>query len=136
VRARVPLYLNVFSFDDDELTTVRTEKAKDPNVTMLVTLKKSPAAGKHERQLIEARPADRGWSCCVQHAFRHRPIGDKADQPHQRFCRRGQGRRRRVDHWSASCEGTFVVAGHPGGSGYKVQNNTQSVFTDTDSARF
>ena len=35
-------------------------------------------------------------------------------------------------NWSSSGEGTFVVAGKAGGTGYKAQNNTQSVFTDPD----
>lgn len=35
-------------------------------------------------------------------------------------------------NWSTSGEGTFVVAGEPGGIGYKAQNNTQSIFTDQD----
>jgi hypothetical protein len=35
-------------------------------------------------------------------------------------------------NWSTSGEGTFVVAGQAGGTGYKAQNNTQSIFTDTD----
>ena len=40
-------------------------------------------------------------------------------------------------NWSTSGEGTFVVAGKPGGVGYKAQNNTQTIFTDTDAlARF
>ena len=44
-RARVSLYLNMFGFDDGELNTIPMEKAKDPNVTMPVTLDKSrPAA--------------------------------------------------------------------------------------------
>jgi hypothetical protein len=35
-------------------------------------------------------------------------------------------------NWSATGEGTFVVAGKAGGPGYKAQNNTQSIFTDPD----
>jgi len=35
-------------------------------------------------------------------------------------------------NWSKSGEGTFIVAGKAGGSGYKAQNNTQSIITDPD----
>lgn len=35
-------------------------------------------------------------------------------------------------NWSTSGEGTFVLAGHVGGPGYKAQNNTQSIITDRD----
>ena len=40
-------------------------------------------------------------------------------------------------NWSRAGEGTFVVKGHPGGPGYRAQNNTLAVFTDPDTiARF
>ena len=35
-------------------------------------------------------------------------------------------------NWSVSGEGTFVISGAPGGTGYKAQNNTQSIITDPD----
>lgn len=35
-------------------------------------------------------------------------------------------------HRSTSGEGTFIVKGRVGGSGYKAQNNTQTMFTDQD----
>ena len=36
-------------------------------------------------------------------------------------------------NWSASGEGTFVATGKPGGSVFKAQNNTQTIFTVPDS---
>jgi hypothetical protein len=53
-RARVSLYLNMFGFDDDELNNILMSKATDPNVTMLITLDKSQAGGKHEKMLLDA----------------------------------------------------------------------------------
>jgi hypothetical protein len=35
-------------------------------------------------------------------------------------------------NWSAAGEGTFVLKDQPGGTGYRAQNNTLSVFTDPD----
>jgi hypothetical protein len=35
-------------------------------------------------------------------------------------------------NWSVPGEGTFVVTGQAGDTGYKAQNNTQSIFTDPD----
>jgi PLD-like domain len=136
-RARVSLYLNMFGFDDDELNTILMEKAKDPNVTMLVTLDKSQAGGKHERQLIEL---DQSTEDGLAAFNTHFVIGQSAT--HQISHTKGFVADSKVGaegstNWSASGEGTFIVTGHPGGSGYKAQNNTQSVFTDTDTiARF
>jgi hypothetical protein len=50
-RTRVSLYLNMFGYDDDELNQILMDKVLDPNVTMLITLDKSQAGGKHEKML-------------------------------------------------------------------------------------
>src|SRR5271157_433104 len=50
----VSLYLNMFGYDDDELNDILMAKALDPQVTMLVTLDKSQAGGKHEKALLDA----------------------------------------------------------------------------------
>src|SRR6516225_2538028 len=53
-RVSVSLYLNMFGFDDDELNAILMKLALDPTVTMLVTLDKSQAGGKHEKALLDA----------------------------------------------------------------------------------
>jgi hypothetical protein len=53
-RVRLSLYLNMFGYDDDELNEILMAKVKDPNVTMLITLDKSQAGGKHEKMLLDA----------------------------------------------------------------------------------
>lgn len=104
---------------------------------MLVTLDKSQAGGKHERQLIEL---DQSTEDGLAAFNTHFVIGQSAT--HQISHTKGFIVDSKVGaegstNWSASGEGTFVVTAHPGGSGYKAQNNTQSVFTDTDTiARF
>jgi hypothetical protein len=136
-RARVSLYLNMFGYDDDELNKILMAKALDPNVTMLVTLDKSQAGGKHEKQLVDL---DASTQDGVAAFNTHFVIGQSAT--HQISHTKGFVADSKVGaegstNWSASGEGTFVVTGHPGGSGYKAQNNTQSVFTDPDTiARF
>ncbi|MEI9922923.1 MAG: hypothetical protein WDN50_04710 [Bradyrhizobium sp.] len=53
-RVSVSLYLNMFGFDDDELNEILKKIAVDPTITMLVTLDKSQAGGKHEKALLDA----------------------------------------------------------------------------------
>src|SRR5215468_11497969 len=53
-RASVSLYLNMFGFDDDELNDILMQQALDPSVTMLITLDKSQAGGKHEKALLDS----------------------------------------------------------------------------------
>jgi hypothetical protein len=135
-RTRVSLYLNMFGYDDDELNEILMQKALDPHVTMLVTLDKSQAGGKHEKALLEADQSGDGLAAFNTHFV----IGQSAT--HQISHTKGFVADSRVGaegsvNWSTGGEGTFVVTAHPGGPGYKAQNNTQSVFTDPDTiARF
>src|SRR6516164_903777 len=121
-RARVSLYLNMFGYDDDELNEILMAKTRDPNVTMLVTLDKSQAGGKHEKMLLDADK---------QHALAefntHFVIGQSAT--HQISHTKGFVADNKAGcegsvNWSASGEGTFIVNGKPGGPGFKAQNNT------------
>jgi hypothetical protein len=130
-RVRVSLYLNMFGYDDDELDEILMAKATDPNITMLITLDKSQAGGKHEKMLLDADK---------QHALAefntHFVIGQSAT--HQISHTKGFVADSKVGgegsvNWSVSGEGTFVITGKPGGPGYKAQNNTQTIFTDSDS---
>jgi hypothetical protein len=136
-RARVSLYLNMFGYDDDELNDILMEKVRDPHVTMLITLDKSQAGGVHEKRLLEA---DQSTEDGLAAFNTHFVIGQSAT--HQISHTKGFVADGRVGaegsvNWSTSGEGTFVVMSHPGGAGYKAQNNTQSVFTDPDTiARF
>ena len=130
-RARVSLYLNMFGYDDDELNEILMAKTRDPNITMLITLDKSQAGGKHEKMLLDADK---------QHALAefntHFVIGQSATHQisHTKgFVADGKVGGEGSVNWSASGEGMFVVAGKPGGPGYKAQNNTQTIFTDADS---
>jgi hypothetical protein len=130
-RARVSLYVNMFGYDDDELNNVLMEKVFDPSVTMLITLDKSQAGGKHEKMLLDA---DRKQALAQFNA--HFVIGQSAT--HQISHTKGFVADGRVGgegsvNWSTSGEGTFVVTGQSGGKGYKAQNNTQTIFTDPDS---
>ena len=129
-------YLNMFGYDDDELNDLVMAVAEDPQMTAVYTLDKSQAGGVHEKALLSSDAAK------DPQAFRtHFAIGQSAT--HQISHTKGGVLDGRVGfegstNWSVSGEGTFV-AGHtaPGGSGYKAQNNTLSVFTDSDTnARF
>ena len=139
-RVSVSLYLNMFGFDDDELNDILMKLAVDPTVTMLVTLDKSQAGGKHEKALLDA---DRAKSLALFNTHvvtqtadvREFAIGQSATHQisHTKgFVADGKVAGEGSTNWSASGEGTFVVAGKAGGTGYKAQNNTQSIITDPD----
>jgi hypothetical protein len=130
-RVRVSLYLNMFGYDDDELNQIVMAKVLDPSVTVVITLDKSQAGGAHEKQLLDA---DRAQALAAFNT--HFTIGQSLTHQisHTKgFVADGKVGAEGSTNWSASGEGTFVVAGQSGGAGYKAQNNTQTVFTDPDS---
>ncbi len=53
-RASVSLYMNMFGFDDDELNDILMKQARDPSITMMITLDKSQASGVHEKKLFDS----------------------------------------------------------------------------------
>ena len=129
-RLSVSLYLNMFGYDDPELNDILMAKCMDPNITVMITLDKSQASGKTEKALLDG---DQGKSLAAFNT--HFVIGQSLT--HQITHTKGFVADGRVGgevstNWSYSGEGKFVVNGTPGGSGYKAQNNTQSVFTDSD----
>ncbi|HLZ05953.1 MAG TPA: hypothetical protein VKR55_27865 [Bradyrhizobium sp.] len=138
-RVSVSLYLNMFGFDDNELNDILMKIALDASITMLVTLDKSQAGGKHEKALLDA---DRKNNLALFNTHfvtkthvQEFAIGQSAT--HQISHTKGFVADGRVGgegstNWSDSGEGTFVVKGKPGGASYKAQNNTQSIITDPD----
>ena len=129
-RVSVSLYLNMFGYDDDELNDIIMAKALDPNITMLITLDKSQSGGAHEKSLLDSDTAK------YPTAFNtHFVVGTSATSQisHTKgFVADGKVGGEGSTNWSVSGEGTFVLKGKAGGSGYKAQNNTQSIFTDND----
>jgi len=138
-RVSVSLYLNMFGFDDEELNDILMTIALDETVTMLVTLDKSQAGGKHEKRLLDA---DRQHNLALFNTH-------FVTQPHLHEIVIGQSATHQISHtkgfvadgrvagegstnWSDAGEGTFIVKGAPGGPGFKAQNNTQSIITDPD----
>jgi hypothetical protein len=138
-RVSVSLYLNMFGFDDNELNDILMKIALDPTITMLVTLDKSQAGGKHEAALLAA---DKEHNLALFNTH-------VATKTHVQEFVLGQSATHQISHtkgfvadgkvagegstnWSDSGEGTFVVKGKPGGPGFKAQNNTQSIITDPD----
>jgi len=141
-RVRVSLYLNMFGYDDDELNDIIMQKILDPSVTVLITLDKSQASGKHEKALLDQ---DRKGELIPFNT--HVAIGES--ETHQISHTKGfvadgiVGGEGSVN-WSVSGEGEFPAGAWqvtgtstpPGpvdpGKRYKAQNNTQSIFTDPD----
>jgi hypothetical protein len=132
-RTRVSLYMNMFGFDDEELNQIIMTKATDPTVTMLITLDKSQAGGKHEQMLLDA---DKKQALAAFNT--HFAIGQSGTHQisHTKgFVSDGKVGGEGSVNWSASGEGTFVLQGQAGGAGYKAQNNTQTIFVDPDSVQ-
>jgi hypothetical protein len=129
-RVSVSLYINMFGYDDDELNDILMAIASDPTVTMLITLDKSQAGGKHEKALLDA---DRAKD--LKKFNTYFTIGQSATHQisHTKgFVADGKVAGEGSTNWSISGEGSFVISGKAGGSGYKAQNNTQSIITDQD----
>jgi len=130
-RVSVSLYLNMFGYDDDELNDILMTIALDPTITMLVTLDKSQAGGKHEKALLDADKAKNlalfGTHIVTGQSATHQISHTKG------FVADGKVAGEGSTNWSTSGEGEFVVTGKAGGPGYKAQNNTQSIITDPDS---
>ena len=127
-RASVSIYLNMFGFDDEELNAIIMRKVVDPSVLVVITLDKSQAGGVHEKKILDA---DRAQS--LSEFNTHFVVGQSATHQisHTKgFVIDGKVAGEGSTNWSASGEGTFVVAGQPGGVGYKAQNNTQTIITD------
>jgi len=130
-RVRVSLYLNMFGYDDEELNKIIMKKVMDPSVTVIITLDKSQSGGAHEKALLDA---DRTQALAAFNT--HFTIGQSLTHQisHTKgFVADGKVGAEGSTNWSTSGEGTFVVKGQPGGTGYKAQNNTQTIFIDTDS---
>jgi PLD-like domain len=129
-RATISLFLNMFGFDDSELNNILMEKALNPAVTMMITLDKSQAFTVHEKALLAA---DQAFNLAAYNT--HFVVGQSATHQisHTKgFVADGRVAAEGSTNWSTSGEGTFVVAGKPGGPGYKAQNNTQAIITDPD----
>lgn len=129
-RVTVSLYLNMFGYDDKELNEILMAKVMDPHITMLITLDKSQAGSKTEAALIAADKANNlaGFGT-------HFVVGSSSTGQitHTKgFVADGKVAAEGSTNWSVSGEGVFVLGGQPGGTGYKAQNNTQSVITDSD----
>jgi hypothetical protein len=138
-RVSVSLYLNMFGFDDDELNDILMKIALDDTITMLVTLDKSQAGGKHEKTLLDLdRQHNLGLfntHFVTKTHVQEFIIGQSATHQisHTKgFVADGRVAGEGSTNWSDSGEGTFVVKGAPGGARYKAQNNTQSIITDPD----
>lgn len=129
-RVSVSLYLNMFGYADDELNDILIKIAEDSTITMLITLDKSQSGGKHEKALIE-----KFMERDKEKFNTHVAIGQSATHQisHTKgFVADGRVAGEGSTNWSVAGEGTFVIPGQPGGTGFKAQNNTQSIITDPD----
>ena len=134
-RATSSLYLNMFGYDDEELNAECMRCAVDRSIATVITLDKSQAGGVHEKAILDADlhedPVAFNTHVVVGLSATHQISHTKGGVIDGRVGFEGS------TNWSRAGEGTFVVKGHPGGPGYRAQNNTLAVFTDPDTiARF
>ena len=134
-RATHALYLNMFGYDDEELNAECMRCAVDRSITTVITLDKTQAGGVHEKAILDADlhqdPVAFNTHVVIGQSSTHQISHTKGGVLDGRVGFEGS------TNWSRAGEGTFVVKGHPGGSGYRAQNNTLAVFTDPDTiARF
>jgi hypothetical protein len=129
-RVSVSLYLNMFGYDDAELNDILMAKVADPNIAVMITLDKSQAGSKTEKMLLSSDAAKNPQAFnkffVVGQSATHQITHTKGFVADGRVAGEGS------TNWSTSGEGVFVVSGEPGGSGFKAQNNTQSIITDAD----
>ena len=136
-RVSTSLCLNMFGFDDQELNDILMANAKDPNITMLVTLDRSQAGGVHEKAILDA---DLATNAAAYNT--HFAIGQSATHQisHTKgFVADGKVAGEGSTNWSVAGEGTYIVLASDAKQqpGFKAQNNTQSIITDPDTcARF
>jgi hypothetical protein len=114
-RVSVSLYLNMFGYDDDELNDIIMTIARDPTVSVLITLDKSQAGGAHEKALLASDVAK--YPALFNTSI---TTGAQSQALHDSGFVIGQSATHQISHTKG-----FVA-------GYKAQNNTQSVFTDPD----
>jgi hypothetical protein len=129
-RVTVSLYLNMYSYDDQELNDIIFAKAMDPSVTMLITLDESQSGSKTEKTLLNSDIAKNPNAYNTHFVVGKSSTGQITHT--KGFVADGKVAGEGSTNWSTSGEGVFVVTGQPGGSGYKAQNNTQSIILDPD----
>lgn len=129
-RVNISLYMNMFGYDDPELNEIVMAKAMDPQVTVMITLDKSQAGSKTERSLI-AKDQEMNLAAFNTHFVTGQSATHQISHT-KGFVADGKVAGEGSTNWSTSGEGIFVVTGQPGGRGFKAQNNTQSIITDTD----
>ena len=135
-RVTVSAYLNMYGYDDPDLNALVMAVAENPHATAVYTLDRQQAGGKVEKALLASDVAADPSAYAA-----HFAIGESAT--HQITHTKGGVLDGRVGfegstNWSRGGEGTFLTGTTaPGGVGYQAQNNTLSVFTDSDTcARF
>jgi len=129
-RLTVSLYMNMYGYDDAELNDIVFAKALDPSITVLITLDKSQSGSATEKRLLSSDIAKNPTAYNT-----HFVVGNSATNQisHTKgFIADGKVAGEGSTNWSTSGEGVFVISGQPGGTGYKAQNNTQSIITDPD----
>ncbi len=129
-RVCVSLYLNMFGYDDADLNNIIMEKVLDKNIVVLITLDRSQSGSKTEKALLASDAAKEPTAYNTHFVIGQSATGQISHT--KGFVADGKVAAEGSTNWSSSGEGIFVTPGQPGGTGYRAQNNTQSIITDPD----
>jgi hypothetical protein len=128
-RVRLSVKMNMFGYDDDQLNQILFGLVQDPTVMVQVTLDKSQASGKHEKEILQSDAASdpEGYAAdfAVGQSDTHQISHTKGGVLDGIVAFEGS------TNWSASGEGTGIVLGDAKQNpGFKAQNNTLSVYVN------
>jgi hypothetical protein len=129
-RVRLSVKMNMFGYDDDQLNQIMIGLVQDPTVMTQVTLDKSQSAGAHEKAILQSDavkdPEGYAADFAVGQSDTHQISHTKGGVLDGIVAFEGS------TNWSASGEGTGIVLDQAKqGPGFKAQNNTLSVYTNT-----
>jgi len=129
-RVRLSVKMNMFGYDDDQLNQTLIGLVQNPTVMVQVTLDKSQSSGAHEKAILQSDVAKdpEGYAAdfAVGQSDTHQISHTKGGVLDGIVAFEGS------TNWSASGEGTGIVLNQgKQGPGFKAQNNTLSVYTNT-----
>ena len=129
-RVRLSAKMNMFGYDDDQLNQLVMGLVQTPTVMVQVTLDKSQSSGVHEKDILQLDVAKdpEGYAAdfAVGQSEWHQISHTKGGVLDGIVAFEGS------TNWSASGEGSGInLQAAKQGPGFKAQNNTLSVYTNT-----
>jgi hypothetical protein len=126
-RVRLSVKMNMFGYDDDQLNQVLIGLVQTPTIMVQVTLDKSQSSGAQEKAILESDVAKDPEGYAADFA-----VGQSDTDQISHTKGDGIVGFEGSTNWSAPGEGTGIVLDQAKqGPGFKAQNNTLAVYTNT-----